>query len=272
MRVAVQKLHGLGNEFLVVVPVATVPEATSEDEMASRARRLCTPSSGPGADGLIVASWSGGDLVMVLHNADGSRAEMSGNGIRCLVHAVHRHLDGLGELRNEFRVLTDAGVREVTVLSSSGDDLVCSVGMGPVTTIDAPEGWSGLGCHPDRPVAHLSLGNPHSVVGVDDVAEVDLVSLGALVPQVNLEIVAPGVEPGTIRMRVHERGVGVTAACGTGACAAAVAARRWGLVPSGGDEVEVLMDGGRATVRVGDTGAVTLTGSSTWVDEFGVDW
>ena len=79
-------------------------------------------------------------------------------------------------------------------------------------------------------MAHLSMGNPHSVVGVDEVAVVDLADLGGKVPQINLEIVEPGPELHAITMRVHERGAGITQACGTGACAAAFASKQWGLV------------------------------------------
>jgi diaminopimelate epimerase len=122
--------------------------------------------------------------------------------------------------------------------------------MGEVTGLPEPAGWSSLGCHPDRPVAHLSMGNPHSVVGVDEVAAVDLVELGGKVPHVNLEIIEPGPETNAVTMRVHERGAGITSACGTGACAAAFAARSWGLVPPIEPEVIVHMDGGTATVAL----------------------
>ena len=97
------------------------------------------------------------------------------------------------------------------------DTIEASVAMGAVEPLGEPSGWNELGCHPDRPVAHLSVGNPHSVVGVDEVGAVDLVHLGSLVPHINLEIVEPGPEPNAITMRVHERGAGVTEACGTGA-------------------------------------------------------
>ena len=76
-----------------------------------------------------------------------------------------------------------------------------SVSMGLVSPLDEPEHWERLECHPDRPVRHLSLGNPHSVVGVDDVDAVDLRNLGERVPHINLEIVSPGPEPGAITMR-----------------------------------------------------------------------
>ena len=78
-------------------------------------------------------------------------------------------------------------------------------------------------------MAHLSVGNPHTVVAVEDVAAVDLRTVGQRVPDVNLEIVEPGPEPSAITMRVHERGAGITEACGTGACAAAVGGRELGL-------------------------------------------
>ena len=140
--------------------------------------------------------------------------------------------------------------------------------MGDVTALGEPDGWATLGCHPDRPVMHLSLGNPHSVVGVDEVAVVDLLDLGGKVPQVNLEIVEPGPETTAITMRVHERGAGITEACGTGACAAAFAARSWGLVAGGSSEVIVHMDGGTAVVGFDDDragqGVADRTGDATW--------
>ena len=116
-------------------------------------------------------------------------------------------------------------------------------------------------------MAHLSLGNPHTIVAVEDVATVDLRSVGQRVPDVNLEIVEPGPEPSAITMRVHERGAGITEACGTGACAAAWAAASWGLVEPAAGEITVHMDGGDARVRLDDPapGRVTLIGPATFV-------
>jgi diaminopimelate epimerase len=136
--------------------------------------------------------------------------------------------------------------------------------MGPVSELPEPAGWAALECDPLRPVRHLSLGNPHSVVGVEDVAVVDLARLGALVPDVNLEIVEPGPGTDAVTMRVHERGVGITSACGTGACAVAAAALAWGIVPASVGEVTVHMDGGSVRVRMVD-GRAVLTGPATWV-------
>src|SRR5690606_566318 len=128
--------------------------------------------------------------------------------------------------------------------------------------------------NPDRPVAHLSLGNPHSVVGVDDVHDVDLAALGQQVPHVNLEIVEAGPESHAITMRVHERGAGITEACGTGACAAAYAARSWGLVASGPGSVVVHMDGGSATVTFAEDSPqrAVLSGPATHVGTIEIEF
>ena len=237
--ITLSKHHGLGNDFLVVFH----PEI---DDLPAFARQVCHRRRGIGADGLLVAESAEGYAArMVLFNSDGSRAEMSGNGIRCFAQALATRR---GHDEPQL-ILTDAGERLVELHPTTEPHTVLArVDMGEVTTLEEPEGWDRLGCHPDRPVAHLSLGNPHSVVGVDDVAEVDLVSLGSQVPHVNLEIVEPGPEPHAITMRVHERGAGVTAACGTGASASAWAARSWGLVNTGVDEITVHMDGGSVTV------------------------
>ena len=139
--------------------------------------------------------------------------------------------------------------------------------MGEVAPIDAPADWHRIGADPLRPVQHLSLGNPHAVVGVEDVHEVDLVALGSIVPSVNLEIVEPGPEPHAITMRVHERGAGITEACGTGACASAWAAHQWGLAIASEGKILVHMDGGDATVRLHQpaAGRVTLVGPAQYI-------
>jgi diaminopimelate epimerase len=113
----------------------------------------------------------------------------------------------------------------------------------------------------------VSLGNPHSVVGVGagDVALVDLARLGALVPHVNLEIIEPGPGSNAITMRVHERGAGITRACGTGACAAASAAIQWGFVSEVSEQVVVHMDGGIARVHIADDGRATLIGPAQFI-------
>jgi diaminopimelate epimerase len=259
-RLTLTKHHGLGNDFLVLFA-----DDGDAPELPALARRVCHRTRGIGADGLLVASPEDGfDARMVLYNADGSRAEMSGNGIRCFAQALAiRH----ASLATQT-ILTDAGPRRVELGGTDhSQTIVASVDMGEVAELPEPDGWSAIGANPDRPVAHLGLGNPHTVVGVDDVHAVDLLTLGRRVPHINLEIVEPGPEPHAITMRVHERGAGITEACGTGAAAAAWAAARWGLVGPDVTELLVHMDGGSARVALHrpDPGRVTLTGPATYV-------
>lgn len=257
----VLKLTGLGNDFLVC---AGATSSRSDWDVA--ARRWCNPATGPGADGLLLLERLGeATLSMTLFNADGSQAEMSGNGIRCLAHAATLLYGHSGTVT--YSVHTAAGERSVTVVDAGKELVRAQVDMGPIETIDEPSNWSSLQCDPLRPVAHVSVGNPHSVVGVDDVTVVPLRELGERVPQVNLEVIEPGPENDAVTMRVHERGVGITSACGTGACASAWAARRWGLVPASATSITVHMDGGDVQVLIDEpvAGRVTLVGPSQYL-------
>jgi len=254
MQVTMSKHQGLGNDFLVYDIRQGLPftGGNPDAQWASFARDWCDRRFGIGADGVLLLGREGtNQLTMVLYNADGSRAEISGNGIRCLVQAAYwqDQIDGPAT----YVVNTDAGIRTVEVLEGSPSSNVAQLSV-------------SMQCNPDRPVRHLSLGNPHSVVSVEDVADVDLQTLGALVPQVNLEIVAPGPEAHAVTMRVHERGSGITLACGSGACASAVAAKAWGFVPASAPEVLVHMDGGDARVRIdATTSQATLIGPSVFI-------
>ena len=262
--ISLTKHHALGNDFLVTFDALT-------GDLPAIARRLCDRRRGIGADGLLIASPEAGyDARMVLYNADGSRAEMSGNGIRCFVQAVaaRSSVDSGGAVAASLRILTDAGERVVELVAQvSATEILAAVDMGEVAAIAEPADWLRIGADPMRPVAHVSLGNPHSVVAVDAVDEVDLLALGQIVPYVNLEIVEAGPEPDAITMRVHERGAGITEACGTGACASAWSARSWGLVSADCAEITVHMVGGDAKVRVHhpSPGRVTLVGPAVFV-------
>ncbi len=260
--ITLTKHHGLGNDFLV----CDTAQMEAGAPWAQLAIAWCERRTGVGADGLLLLTIVGRDeLSMVLHNADGSRAEMSGNGIRCLAQAAY---DAQGRAGNvSYTVHTDAGVRTVAVNPVDAVTVQASVSMGAVDDLDEPHGWAAIGADPARPVRHLSVGNPHTVVGVEDVAIIDLLSLGLMVPHVNLEIVEPGPEVHGITMRVHERGAGITQACGTGACASAWAAAHWGLATPERGEILVHMDGGDATVRLNEPeqGHVTLVGPAVLV-------
>lgn len=267
MDFTLRKHDGLGNDFLVF----DTAQGTPGRPWADLAREWCDRGKGPGADGLLLLGIAGGTrLTMRLHNADGGIAEMSGNGIRCLVMAAHTASSN--PVGTVYEVTTDAGTRSATVVSRDDDgSLMISVDMGHVTDLPEPHGWAALGTNPDRPVRHVSLGNPHSVVGVEDVGSVDLKSLGEKVPHVNLEIIEPGPETDAVTMRVHERGAGITQACGTGACAAADAAYAWGLVPRSAPHVTVHMPGGDVQVSVSPDRRATLIGPVVHVADFTVN-
>ena len=243
MTLVLSKHHGLGNDFLVLLdfddqhgPIA-----------AALAQSLCDRRRGIGADGLIRATSGvdGADVTMHLHNADGGRAEMSGNGIRCLAQAV---VDAGAHGGYEMTVATDAGLRRVMVVHEHRRGLRdVEVEMGRVR-IDRI----------DEASADVNVGNPHLVI-LDRDRSRDVVEEGRAHPDVNVELIA--VEGGAVDLRVHERGVGVTEACGTGSCAAAAVAHTWGLVPS---EVTVRNPGGDLRVRL-DGEEATLIGPSQFI-------
>jgi diaminopimelate epimerase len=264
------KHHGLGNDFLVLLD----DEADADPSLA---RALCDRHRGVGADGLIIGRRPDGaegadaaDLEMLLLNADGSTAEMSGNGIRCLAQAEARRR---GVAATSMRILTGGGVRTVEV--AAGPDPVTSlvaVDMGRATPgPDLPrEGVAPLWVSPLK-VATVGIGNPHVVLLVEDAEAVDPGVAGPAVEAhfpdgINVHFVAPTAgEPDALTMRVWERGAGVTEACGTGACAVAVAAHDWGLV---GRRVTVRMPGGPVDVALGRT--VTLVGPAVHIADLEV--
>jgi diaminopimelate epimerase len=270
------KYHGLGNDFLVWLTDRSTADAV---DLAALARQVCDRHRGVGADGLLVGTPSdvaGGPLTMVLHNADGSRAEMSGNGIRCFVHAVARDA---GMEEGELAVQTDAGLRTVDFGPAPDGDprsIVATVDMGtaaagpaPDTGAPGPAGGHAAGAGAAGPAplrqAEVELGNPHLVLLVDDPAAVDRAAVGPAWEAryshgINVHFVAPSADGSSLAVHTWERGAGLTEACGTGAAASAHAAHRWGLV---GDHVGVTMPGGDVQVALGEP--IHLTGPSSWI-------
>ena len=178
---------------------------------------------------------------MELNNADGSPAEMSGNGIRCLAQAA---VDAGLVTPPRFTVATAAGIR--TVDYRPGDrpgEAWASTAMGPARL--GPEEPSGAPGHRAR---RVDVGNPHLVLfGLDGPDEIDVAAVGARLEAetpggVNVEFIALGRGPDELRFRVWERGVGETLACGTGSVAAAAAARSWGLVGARGARAQPRRD------------------------------
>jgi diaminopimelate epimerase len=256
------KHHGARNDFLVLIDGAGVTPLGPD-----LVRALCDRRFGVGADGVIrVLDGEGrADLAMELTNADGSGAEMSGNGVRCLAQAAVEA--GLVS-PPAFTVMTVAGIRTVEYRAEGNPGSAeASVDMG----------LAQLG--PDQPpqygadkVRRVDMGNPHLVLLGPDPAEVDVAGIGRRLQGehdggINVEFitVVPGGE--ALTLRVWERGAGETRACGTGSAAAAAAARSWGLV---GDVVDVLNPGGTLQVTL-STAGVRLRGPVHKVADVTVD-
>ena len=266
------KLHGTANDFIYVDARAGFP-----GDPAAAARRLCDRRRGIGADGLILLLPSTeADGRMAIYNSDGSRAEMCGNGIRGLAKFVHeRGLIG----KNPLTVETDAGVKTLSLHLDGGRVARVTVDMG------MPE-WRGRqipvdadGEVLDRPlvvdgrtwsVTCVSMGNPHCVVFVDDVASLPLETIGPRFEshpffprRVNTEFVKID-DRRRLTMRVWERGAGETMACGTGACAVAVAAARTGRSER---QVTVTLPGGPLEIDWRPDDRVLMTGDAVAVFE-----
>ncbi len=270
--VSLIKHHGLGNDFLIALNPAR--ELTASD-----AKQWCDRRTGIGADGLIAAyRLSEGDggaagrwpmtsrWSMKLWNADGGRAEISGNGLRCLGQAVGRHLAVVEE--TSIVVVTDVGDRELTLFPRPGDTWSVRAGMGqaePGPALSAA--WATVGVEVAAQCG-VDIGNPHLVAVTDDDATFDRADMALIGPAIEADYPG-GVNVHLIRvtdrqridLKVWERGVGVTQACGSGACAAAWAAHRMDLVAP---EITVTMPGGSANVELTES-EVFLTGPATYV-------
>jgi diaminopimelate epimerase len=272
------KGHGTGNDF-VVIPDLDGTRGIS----AGQVRFLCDRHAGIGADGVlrVVRTEHAGEAVpgiesceffMDYRNADGSLAEMCGNGARVFV----RYLKAAGHITGSEVVI---GTRAGAVTAAIHEDQSITIDMGAATPTGPAEGvtvsangreWQGAG---------VLMPNPHAVVFVDDLADAgDLLAAPGIVPStafpegVNVEfVVVQG--PGHVAMRVHERGVGETRSCGTGACAVAwVVGQRWPIGAGGEDaharesnSIRVDVPGG--TLRVTETGDghLLLTGPADLV-------
>ncbi|TAD79573.1 MAG: diaminopimelate epimerase [Oscillatoriales cyanobacterium] len=235
MGLAFAKYHGLGNDFILLdnrdrpEPIVSPAEAV----------QLCDRHFGIGADGVIfvLPGQNGADYTMRIFNSDGSEPEMCGNGIRCFAKYV-ASLEGLENTEKAYQVHTLAGMIGPTLRA----DGQVTVDMGypildaeQVPTTLAPAGDKAIArslsvAGHDWSVTAVSMGNPHCITFVEDVAAIDLSAIGpqfehhpAFPQRTNTEFVEV-VRPDYLKMRVWERGAGITLACGTGACATLVAA------------------------------------------------
>ncbi len=257
------KMHGLGNDFAIVDA-----RADSYCPTAAWVRTLADRRTGIGFDQMVIlepATDPAAHLRMRIRNADGGEVSACGNAARCVAALI------LAETCDDRAVIeTAAGV----VMAWPAGEGRVAVDMGPART-----DWASIPLAEPRDTLHLEIaegpladpvavgmGNPHAVFFVADVGAVDLAALGPVLEahplfpeRTNVEVVQV-LDPERLRMRVWERGVGLTRACGTGACAALVAAHRRGLT---GRRASVILDGGELDIHWRDDNRVLMTGPVT---------
>jgi diaminopimelate epimerase len=254
------KMHGLGNDYIVI---DNSDMRISDEEAAELAKRLCERRFSVGADGLLlVCKSSVADVKMRIFNADGSEAEMCGNGIRCF--AKYCYENGIMP-QQEFTVETLSGIKHVWLTLKDNEVTTVKVDMGepnwersslPMkgrgTCIDADLDVEGVTFR----VTCLSMGNPHCVIFVDGVEDFDVCCVGPAIEnhpvfpkRTNVSFVQV-LNRKELNVRVWERGCGETLSCGTGTCAAVAAANKLGKV---GNKVTVHVLGGDLKVEVGKT-------------------
>jgi diaminopimelate epimerase len=254
------KMHGLGNDF-VVVDARTEPFVL--DDASTRA--VADRRTGIGCDQLITLeppTNGAADVFMRIRNADGGEVEACGNATRCVASLIMAETG-----REHCTVETQAGLLHAVSITAGG----IAVDMGELRTA-----WQEiplaremdtlhleLACGPLSDPVAVNIGNPHAVFFVADAAAVDLETLGPqlehdpLFPERANIGVAELMGPDCLRVRVWERGVGLTRACGTGACAAAAAAHRRGLT---GRKAEVRLDGGPLALEWREDGHMVMSG------------
>lgn len=265
------KMQGLGNDFVVL-------DAVSQPLVldAERIRKLADRKFGVGCDQVLLAEPrrnEASDFYYRIYNADGTQAEQCGNGARCMA----RFLVELGHCPSgKLRLETSSGLISAQALPDG--QVAVGMGMPRLAPAEIPllrdrQASHYEACYGAERVefAAVSMGNPHAVIRVEDVARADVARLGPLVQAdrsfpngVNVGFMQV-LDRGRIALRVYERGAGETLACGTGACAAVVAGRLWGLLDA---RVSVRLPGGMLVIEWPGTGSeVIMTGPAVRVFE-----
>jgi diaminopimelate epimerase len=255
------KMHGLGNDF-VVIDARERPLALSNEE----AQAIADRHSGVGCDQLLIlekpAKPNLADVFMRILNADGSESGACGNGTRCVADLLMRESG-----RDKLVIETSAGLLDAE--RAPGGRVSVDMGAARLDWREIPlkeacdTNHVPLAVGPLKDPVAVNMGNPHAVFFVDDAAKIDLASLGsvlehhAMFPERANIGIAQLIGPDRLRLRVWERGVGITLACGSGACAAAVAAARRGLT---GRKVAIVLERGELELEWLKDGHVLMTG------------
>ncbi|MCK9160730.1 MAG: diaminopimelate epimerase [Bacteroidaceae bacterium] len=259
------KMHGASNDY-IYIDTTKYPIADPE----KKAIKWSKFHTGIGSDGIIlIGSSDKADFSMRIFNADGSEAMMCGNGSRCIGKYVYDN--GLTD-KTEITLETLAGIKILKLHLKNGEVNTVTVDMGKpeiegeLNLKDQPVGWDD---NMEQKSTKVSMGNPHLVTFVDDIKKINLTEVGPKIEHLpvfpdrtNTEF-AQVIGKDKIRMRVWERGSGITLACGTGACATEVAAFANNKV---GRKSEIIMDGGSVEVEWDkETGHILMTGDAVTV-------
>jgi len=264
------KLHGLGNDF-----IALDGRACAGADYTEAAKTLCNRRTGIGADGLIIAEDSDtADIRMRIINSDGSEAEMCGNGIRCFA----KYLYESGILVQECMAIETLGglMRPVLTVEDGKVSLVrVEMGEPKLSAAEIPATGEGncidrllTAAGQDLRVTSVRVGVPHTMVFVEDLAKVDIPTLGPAIEhapmfpeRTNVNFVQP-IDENTVMLRTWERGCGQTLCCGTGATSTAVACALTGRT---GRKVEVQVELGSLFIDWAEDGSVSMTGPAALV-------
>lgn len=274
------KMHGLGNDYLYINNLEG-KNVIGKDNIPEFTRYICNRNFGVGADGIILVKKSKiADLKMEIYNADGSQAQMCGNGIRCFGKYVYE----TGILKKtSMKIETLAGVKELTLKIENGEVKQVEVNMGYAIWQDAilpkianktlipiqvrKQKIEGMA---------VSMGNPHFVILTKNIEKIDIAKYGkaiennAIFPEkTNVEFIKV-LGNTSIKMRVWERGTGETFACGTGACAAFAVCYEKKLVKP---EATVFLKGGELKIKINEkTKEIYMTGIATKICDGSIDW
>lgn len=251
------KMEGLGNDYIYVYGAPKDPEKLSI--------KLSDRHFGIGGDGLVLISLSDvADFKMRIFNADGSEAKMCGNGVRCVGKYVY---DKGYTKKTSITVETLSGIKNLDLFLENGKVDTVAVDMGQVKVGEEEE----LDVAGGIKLIPVDVGNPHAVIFVDDADKAPVDTVGPLIEKhprfpggVNVEFVSVQGK-NRLRMRVWERGSGITMACGTGTCASVAAAVKKGLC-DGKEKVNVQLDGGVLEIKC-DGDKVVMTGPARTVFE-----
>ncbi|MBR2590525.1 MAG: diaminopimelate epimerase [Clostridia bacterium] len=258
------KMQGLGNDYLYVF-----------GELPAQIESICTALSdrhfGAGSDGMIyINTCDEADFSMHIFNADGSEAKMCGNGIRCVGKYVY---DKGYTDKTDLKILTLSGIKTLHLEVAEKKVQRVGVEMGTAqvdTELCLNIGTQNILCTP------VDVGNPHAVVFCEDAESAAVESIGKALEHhphfpdgVNVEFISRTGE-NALRMRVWERGSGITMACGTGACAAAAAAAAKGICTKG-EPIEVVLDGGSLFITVNEDKSIFMRGPAAFVYEGDTD-